>query len=215
MPDKTNDVKIFTFKWSQIDTFIYVTFIILFTTLLRIVQKKVKIFRNNVPESWFVALRSGAKWRTTYSIAQKFSSNKLVFWILSISFSFMMMGGMAFEAIRNSFDFGGDHWPQLTNNTLFWIIIPRYAGVQFSEAQSIIKFTNNCTKTAKIQINFLFSCMINCSMQMFNRIFFNNIFSILSVAVLVGHQRNNIFLFYLLMSLHKSFSFCNRGHWLI
>lgn len=38
----------------------------------------------------------------------------------------MMIGGMAFEAVRNSVDIGGAHWPQLTNNVLFWIIIPRY-----------------------------------------------------------------------------------------
>ena len=55
MPENANDVKIFTFKWAQIDTFIYVTFIVLFTTLLRVVQKNVKIFRNNVPESWLVS----------------------------------------------------------------------------------------------------------------------------------------------------------------
>lgn len=56
MPENANNVKIFSFKWEQIDTFIYVTFIILFTTLLRVVQKNVKIFRNNVPESWWIAM---------------------------------------------------------------------------------------------------------------------------------------------------------------
>lgn len=48
----------------------------------------------------------------------------------------MMSGGMLFEAVRALFDLGGDHWPQLTSNTLFWIIIPRYLPVP--EAQNEI-----------------------------------------------------------------------------
>lgn len=39
----------------------------------------------------------------------------------------MMMGGVIFELARIQLNLGEEfeqHWPQLTNNTLFWIITP-------------------------------------------------------------------------------------------
>lgn len=54
---EVNSLKIVSFKWMPLDIYVYVAFVILYTTLLRIVQKNVKILRDNFPESWFVSRR--------------------------------------------------------------------------------------------------------------------------------------------------------------
>lgn len=52
------NLKLVSFKWTQIDSYVYTAFIILFTTLLRVIQKNVPVFRKNIPESWSVLIYS-------------------------------------------------------------------------------------------------------------------------------------------------------------